>query len=146
MVYFLGIYYRNYLVRRGFSEECVLRVMRRRAACATFGVPTAVSLFFDAMKKKDQLSYVQRVAAAAAKEVGCQVVDVAFEKEPTGVYLRVYIDTDQGVSLDACERFHRLIQPKVENVPFDFWRSLAGVTGIRISRMRSGQGRRWRLS
>ncbi len=94
--------------------------MRRRAACATFGVLTAVSLFFDAMKKKDQLSYVQRVAAAAAKEVGCQVVDVAFEKEPTGVYLRVYIDTDQGVSLDECERFHRLIQPKVENVPYDF--------------------------
>ncbi|NLB37766.1 MAG: ribosome maturation factor RimP [Clostridiales bacterium] len=72
------------------------------------------------MKKKDGAGYVQDVANAAAREIPCRVVEVAFEKEPTGLYLRVYIDTDNGVTLNECERFHRLIQPKLENVTYDF--------------------------
>lgn len=72
------------------------------------------------MKKKDELAWVSRAAAEAAKEIPCQVIDAAFEKEPTGLYLRVYIDTDAGVTLDECERFHRLIQPRLEEVDYDF--------------------------
>lgn len=71
-------------------------------------------------KKKDELAYVQEAAQAAAAEVSCRVMEVAFEKEPTGLYLRVYIDTDKGVTLNECERVHRLIQPKLEDVNYDF--------------------------
>ncbi len=71
-------------------------------------------------KKKDGLSYVEGVANKAAAEIPCRVVDVAFEKEPTGLYLRVYIDTDKGITLNECERFHRLIQPRLEDVNYDF--------------------------
>ncbi len=80
-----------------------------------------VSLFYcNNMKKNAALNRVNKVCLAAAKDTGCELVDVAFEKEQTGLYLRVYIDTEQGVCLDDCERYHRLIQPQLEDVNYDF--------------------------
>ena len=55
-----------------------------------------------------------------AKKLNVELCDVAMEKEPTGRYLRIYIDTETGVTLDDCEKFHRTVQPSLESFDYDF--------------------------
>ena len=55
-----------------------------------------------------------------AKRLNVELCDVAMEKEPTGRYLRIYIDTDTGVTLDDCEKYHRAVQPSLESFDYDF--------------------------
>ncbi len=40
-----------------------------------------------------------------AEEQGVYLVDASFDKEKDGDYLRLYIDTAEGVGLDECEAF-----------------------------------------
>ncbi len=66
---------------------------------------------------------MQKIAAlceGTAKKMGYELCDVAIEKEPTGRYLRIYIDTDTGITLDDCEKYHRAIQPSLEEYDYDF--------------------------
>ena len=55
-----------------------------------------------------------------AGQMGYELVDAGFEKEPGGIYLRAYIDKEGGVSLDDCERFHRALQPLTADADYDF--------------------------
>ena len=55
-----------------------------------------------------------------ADAMGYELCDAAMEKEPTGRYLRIYIDVEGGVTLDDCEKYHRAVQPKLEDVDYDF--------------------------
>lgn len=50
-----------------------------------------------------------------ATEQGLEIVEVEFKqgREPA---LTVYIDKDGGVDLDACEKFHRAIDPVLDEV------------------------------
>ena len=48
------------------------------------------------------------------------MVDVELVKEPTGRFLRFFIDKPAGVSIDDCETFHRRIQPMMEFVDYDY--------------------------
>ncbi len=47
-------------------------------------------------------------------------MDVELVKEPTGRFLRFYIDNAEGVTLNDCEAFHRKIHPMVEFVDYDY--------------------------
>ena len=49
-------------------------------------------------------------------ELGYQIVDVIYEKKPTGMNLTVTIDSKAGISLDDCERVHHLIDPILDEV------------------------------
>lgn len=53
-------------------------------------------------------------------KMGFEIVETAFEKEPAGWYLRVFLDAEHGISLDDCEKFHRTIQPLLEEIEYDF--------------------------
>lgn len=55
-----------------------------------------------------------------ADQMGFELVDVCLEKEPAGQYLRIYIDRPEGMDLDSCEKFHRAIQPLLEDFDYDF--------------------------
>ena len=55
-----------------------------------------------------------------ADEFGFELVDVTLDKENTGKYLRIYIDRPEGMDLDNCEKYHRAIQPLVEDYDYDF--------------------------
>ena len=55
-----------------------------------------------------------------AKKLNYELCDAAMEKEPTGRYLRIYIDTEGGVTLDDCEKYHRAVQPLLEEFDYDF--------------------------
>ncbi len=71
------------------------------------------------MKSKN-IDAIFKKANDLAQKQGYELVDVAFEKEAPGLYLRAYIDKEGGIGLDDCERFHMAFQTLVEHVDYDF--------------------------
>ena len=71
-------------------------------------------------RKQNGMETVTAVCEKAALDMGYELCDALMEKEPAGQYLRIYIDKEGGVSLDDCERFHRVVQPKLDDVDYDF--------------------------
>ncbi len=61
-----------------------------------------------------------RLAQKLADELQLELVDVELVKEPTGRFLRFFVDTEKGVSVDELENFHRRILPLVERVDYDY--------------------------
>ena len=61
-----------------------------------------------------------KIAQRIADEMHLEFVDAELVKEPTGRFLRFYIDREDGVALDELENFHRAILPLVEKVDYDF--------------------------
>ena len=72
------------------------------------------------MAKSDALSGVEAKARAIAEAAGYELVDVCIDREPTGKYLRFYIDRDEGVSLDDCEAYHKAVRAAADSVDYDF--------------------------
>lgn len=72
------------------------------------------------MKENKAIDRIAAIAEKLAREQGYELVEAAFEKEHTGMYLRFYIDIPRGISLDDCERFHTALQPKMEPFDYDF--------------------------
>ena len=72
------------------------------------------------MAKTDALAGLEKKARTTAEQMGYELVDVCIDREPTGKYLRFYIDKEAGVSLDDCEAFHKAIRPAAEAVDYDF--------------------------
>jgi len=60
------------------------------------------------------------IAEKQAAEMGYELIEAAFEKENTGMYLRFYLDKEGGVTLDDCEAYHRALQPQLERFDYDF--------------------------
>ncbi len=61
-----------------------------------------------------------QIAEQIAQKQNVELIDVELVKEPTGRFLRFYIDKPDGIALDELEKFHREIQPLVENVAYDY--------------------------
>ena len=57
---------------------------------------------------------VQELAAPVAEEQGLEIWDVEYVREAGQWFLRIYIDRDGGVDLDACERFSRAVDPLLD--------------------------------
>ncbi len=55
-----------------------------------------------------------------AADMGFELVEIALEKEPTGKYLRFYIDKPEGISLDDCEAYHKAVRSIADAVDYDF--------------------------
>ena len=68
------------------------------------------------MKTKN-INDLKVILANIADEMGIELVDVEFKvsKNPS---LTVYIDTEDGVDLDTCEKYHRAIDGPLDE--FDF--------------------------
>ena len=62
----------------------------------------------------------KQIAQRIADEMQVELVDVELVKEPTGHFLRFYIDRPDGVALNELESFHRKIMPLVERVEYDY--------------------------
>ena len=71
-------------------------------------------------KKAMSVREAEKIAQQIADEQNVELVDVELVKEPTGHFLRFYIEKPDGISLNELENFHRRIQPLVENVEYDF--------------------------
>ena len=63
---------------------------------------------------------IEARCAKIAEEMGFELVDAAVEKEPTGRYLRFYIDKPEGISLDDCEAYHKAVRSIADTVDYDF--------------------------
>ncbi|MBE5801316.1 MAG: ribosome maturation factor RimP [Clostridiales bacterium] len=63
---------------------------------------------------------VEERAAKVADALALELVEVVLQKESRGKCLCVYVDKEGGLSLDDCERFHKQLQPLVEDVDYDF--------------------------
>lgn len=59
---------------------------------------------------------VERLARPVADELGLILWDVAFVKEGASWFLRIFIDKEGGVTLDDCERFHRRVDPLIDEL------------------------------
>ena len=46
-------------------------------------------------------------------------MEVSLQKESRGKCLLVFIDREGGIGLDDCEKYHRALQPLVEDVDYD---------------------------
>ena len=62
----------------------------------------------------------RQIAQRIASEMNVELVDVELVKEPTGHFLRFYIEKPDGVALNDLEAFHRRIMPMVEKVDYDY--------------------------
>ena len=62
------------------------------------------------MAKAAGTAQLEARCGTIAERMGYELVDVCVDKEPTGRYLRFYIDKPEGVSLDDCEAFHKAVR------------------------------------
>lgn len=73
-----------------------------------------------AKNTKNVIGEIELLGEKQAQKMGYELLEAAFEKESTGIYLRFYLDKEGGITLDDCEAFHRAVQPMVERFDYDF--------------------------
>ena len=72
------------------------------------------------MASKNIAATVWELIAPVADELSLMLWDVEFVKEGARRVLRVTIDSDEGVTIDDCERMHRAIDPLLDEAdPID---------------------------
>ena len=54
---------------------------------------------------------VWELAEPVAESLGCWIWDVEFVKEGTRRVLRITLDSEDGVTIDHCEKMHRAMDP-----------------------------------
>ena len=57
---------------------------------------------------------VREIAETVADELGYYVWDVEYVKEGARRILRITIDNEEEITIEDCERFHRTIDPKID--------------------------------
>lgn len=62
----------------------------------------------------------REIAERIANEMDVELVDVELVKEPTGRFLRFYVEKPDGIALNDLEAYHRRILPLVESVDYDY--------------------------
>ena len=72
------------------------------------------------MAKAELSAVIAPKCRSVADQMGFELVEVTLDKEPTGKYLRIYIDKPEGITLDDCEKFHHAVMPLVEQYDYDF--------------------------
>ena len=72
------------------------------------------------MAKESGTAKLEAACSHVAERMGYELIDICLDREPTGKYLRFYIDKPEGVSLDDCEAFHKAVRDLAETVDYDF--------------------------
>ena len=63
---------------------------------------------------------VRELAEPIADGLGCWVWDVEYVKEGSKKILRITIDSEEGIDINTCEKFHRTIDPMLDEAdPID---------------------------
>ncbi len=63
---------------------------------------------------KNVASTVKQLIDPVAEALGYWIWDVEFVKEGADKYLRITIDNEEGITIEDCERFHRAIDPVLD--------------------------------
>ena len=72
------------------------------------------------MPKAELTVVVEPKCQALADRLGFELVDVCLDKESAGKYLRIYIDKEEGISLDGAMVYLAVIQPQLESYDYDY--------------------------
>ena len=75
---------------------------------------------------------VKRIAEPIAEGLGYELWDVEYVKEGADYYLRITIDSPEGITIEDCEKMHRAIDPILdEEDPIEgFYHLEVSSTGI----------------
>ena len=65
-------------------------------------------------KKSGIADRVREIAAPVAESMGLCLWDVEYVKEGADMYLRITVDKDGGLTIDDCEKFHRAVEPLID--------------------------------
>ena len=65
---------------------------------------------------KNVAQAAREAIADTVAELGYEIWDVEFVKEGASYYLRIYIDHENGIYIDDCEKVHRAIDPILDEV------------------------------
>lgn len=57
---------------------------------------------------------VRAIAEPLAEQLGYFLWDVEYVKEGADMYLRITIDSEEGIDIEDCERMHRAIDPLLD--------------------------------
>ena len=57
---------------------------------------------------------VKRLAEPIAEGLGYELWDVEYVKEGADYYLRITIDSSEGITIEDCEKMHRAIDPVLD--------------------------------
>ena len=57
---------------------------------------------------------VRKIAEPLAEELGYFLWDVEYVKEGADMYLRITIDSEEGITIEDCEKMHRAIEPLLD--------------------------------
>lgn len=68
------------------------------------------------MAKQKIEDLVAELAEPIAEEFALELVDVEFKKEGGNWFLRVFIDKEQGIELEDCEKVSRALDKKLDEV------------------------------
>ena len=72
------------------------------------------------MIKKNIAGVVTELVSPVAEEMGIILWDVEYVKEGSKKILRITIDSEEGIDINTCEKFHRTIDPMLDEAdPID---------------------------
>lgn len=70
--------------------------------------------------QKNTAAYVEELITPTVNELGYDIWDVEFVKEGASWYLRITIDSENGIDMDDCEKVHRAVDPMLDEAdPID---------------------------
>ena len=73
-----------------------------------------------AKKNSGVVGAVTKIAEPLAEELGYFLWDVEYVKEGADMYLRITIDSEEGITIEDCEKMHRAIDPLLDEAdPID---------------------------
>ena len=61
---------------------------------------------------------IEALIGKTIEELGYELYDVIYEKEAQDYYLRIFIDTPKGISLDDCEKVNDAINPIIDEANY----------------------------
>lgn len=69
--------------------------------------------------RMNSVQMIEQRAQKVADELGFELVEVTLQKESRGKCLCVYVDKEGGFSLDDCEKYHKRLQPMLDDIDYD---------------------------
>lgn len=66
--------------------------------------------------EKNIVSTVRNALEGTINELGYRLWDLEYVKEASEYYLRFTIDNDDGITIDDCEKVHRMIDPMLDDL------------------------------
>lgn len=71
-------------------------------------------------KRLRPVEQAANISQKLADSMGYEHLETVFDKEAAGVYLRIHLDKEGGITLTDCETFHRAVQPLLEAIDYDY--------------------------